>query len=417
MTGPPDTSFSMESPTAERGIGTEPNLASPESLTAHTQPAEAKTDEKPVATDAAHKRPRDDYDEDAAVRELIANMEINDKAPAIAFGLAPPQGWPMNVSVFPRNPITFDYDHEKYQGNFAYRWWVTERVLGLTRKTTYPEWGQELEHRNANHKRIVGFADPEPPFDRTTENMTDWRRRVFLNRQINAKFEADNAKVTPQTSGWTLDPGPEGVPLHEYPRPVPRLPELIPQIAGLLLPNPVMEEESLLYPSSRSWSTEEELRLFPLGLHQVHPGEFIHAPVSPEILFVDRLGVTMKGVSQTPQCTERKEHMFSKCGFVESTGYDFNHASHGITYEDYRRMIAGSIAIIERNGVNLNRAKARAELKQFFYAVSDSLRARGVPVVVKFKSPTSNEHQEPWENHGIFMTHLTLDRKMRRKMG
>jgi hypothetical protein len=422
MIGPPDMPFPLEEPAiepkrkgdtfAQPQVNVEPQINGVPQVNAPIRP---QREENKAAVPLTPQSKVDDYDEDAALEELLANRQADDKAPGVAFGLAPPQNWPINISVFPKMPITFEYDHLKYQQEFSYRWWITERVLGLTRTQTFPAYGEEIKCRMSNRRRVLGFADPPPPIDMTKENMDDWRRRLFWNRQLNAKFEADNAKVTTPTSGWTLNPGAEGPPLGEYPRPVPKLPEMQPQHMGLDLPDPAMELESILYPESRAWSTEEELRRFPLYLSQIHPAEFASPPVSPEILFTDRLGVVMKGVAQTPQCSERREHVFSRRKFVEWLGYDFHHASHGLTYEDYRRMIAGSIAILERNGVSANRPRVREELKQFFYGVSDSLRARGVPVVIKFKSPQANGDMELWESHDIVMSHLPLNRKMRRR--
>jgi hypothetical protein len=355
-----------------------------------------------------HNGPHDD-----AVEQLIADTKLVSEAQVLR--LAPPSNWPINLSTFTRRASTMRFDMDMYQSRASYRWLITERTLGMTKTTTQREYDAEVEGRLQNRRRVLGFANPELPNNRSHESMVKWRACLLYTRRLNAHFQANNAKVTPHTSGWSLNPGEYGVELTEFPvNAIPRLPEMEPAIAGPPIPGGTWEVEGRRYPQSRRWSTMEELVRFPLGLARVQPSEFFHT-TRPEVRFIDRLGVTMNGVEQTTQCTRHSEHPVYKRSFAEWYGYDHDWACHGVTYEDYRRLIAGSLAILEENGRNF--VRAREELKVFFYEATENLRLRGVPIVVKFKAPINSFRPDMWQNYQISVTHLPLEQKMRRKVG
>ncbi|KAI9151910.1 hypothetical protein HJFPF1_09123 [Paramyrothecium foliicola] len=355
-----------------------------------------------------HNGPHDD-----ALERLMADTKLVSEAQISH--LAPPTNWPINLSTFTRCSSTMKFDMDMYQSRAPYRWLVTERALGMTKAATQREYDAELEARLQNRRRVLGFTDPELAHNSNHENIMNWRARILHTRRLNAHFQANNAKVAPHTSGWSLHPGEYGVDLIEIPViAIPRLPEMEPGIAGPPTPSNNWEVEGKRYPQSRRWSTIEELIRFPLGLPRVQPSEFLHS-TRPEVRFIDRLGVTMNGVEQTTQCSRHSEHLIYKRSYAEWYGYDHDWACHGATYEDYRRLLAGSLAIIEANGRNF--ARARGELKAFFYEATENLRQRGVPIVVKFKSPLSGFQPELWQSYSISVTHLPLDQRMRRKVG
>jgi hypothetical protein len=132
---------------------------------------------------------------------------------------------------------------------------------------------------------------------------------------------------------------------------LPKLPEMHTRTAGEVPP----DDSTLLCQTKRfrmssNWTTLEELFRFPLTLRAIHPDEFRHPPPGLEILFTDRFGVTMLGVSQTSPCTHTaSEHDICTRRICALHGYDQLLAAHGITYTDYRSMIAALLHIIYSN--------------------------------------------------------------------
>ncbi|KAH7037052.1 uncharacterized protein B0I36DRAFT_402537 [Microdochium trichocladiopsis] len=103
----------------------------------------------------------------------------------------------------------------------------------------------------------------------------------------------------------------------------------------------------------------------------------------PEMLFTDRFGITMNGLSQTHQCEAVGEHLIYEGHHAEMGGYNARLASHGITYQDYRNFVAGFLAIVQAG--DLWNWFRQQDMKTYCHDVTSNLRARGVPVVIKYK--------------------------------
>ncbi|CAK7228361.1 hypothetical protein SEUCBS140593_006890 [Sporothrix eucalyptigena] len=269
-------------------------------------------------------------------------------------GYAPPPGHPINESALQGTPIPFVYDADRYQREWMYRYMVGERVLGMTQKTDVASWEAEVNHRM---------------------NVES----TWLNAQgVQIK------KGEPRTSGWALNPqtlGPELFARRIHA--VPRLPELHTGTFGEVVWDGTRMFYTSRAPHARNWGTLEELTRFPMLLAKVDPADFARAPTLPEMLFVDRFGVTMRGVAHTQQCTRGAHEVFRR-PLASTLGYEHEWASHGVTYEDYRRLLVGMIEILGRQGEAMNLSGVY-ELGHFFYAASEHLRARGVPVSIKYK--------------------------------
>lgn len=252
-----------------------------------------------------------------------------------------------------------------------------------------------------------------------------------------------------------------GQELEQYPIVVPKLPQERPVGGGAAPPQYGYEMPSLSRPNDRNWATEAELRANPKELQRCDPFEFSYAPRSPEILYTDKIGIQIPGVGGTAQCDSFSEHEIARWSFANWPEYGTQFASHGITYEDFYRMLSGSIEILQRapfevdtfylkqmvgwgivtagiapavnhyahreGGFATGHLKGHRgtgrDLKNFFYDVTSNLRTRGVPVVIKFKQRdgalmakivrTRTAVEENWGRYDIVLRHYPLDLQVR----
>ncbi|WPH04753.1 Hypothetical protein R9X50_00764800 [Acrodontium crateriforme] len=321
-------------------------------------------------------------------------LDENVKTTAQMLALEPPMGAPTNRSYFEVQPIKFAYNAELYQRDFNYRHWIGERALEMTDTTSLEEWKQELDQRYHNRPRMGVIVDPNP---QARYFMGDPQAEAFFgamqrtNHAINNMIQERNNSLEKQSTGWARNPGVVGPALLSGLSPLPKLPEMHTGTAGEAPPDDeyLYLSQTKRFPMARNWTTLEEFFRFPLSLRAVNPSEFRQHDNGPEVLFTDRFGVIMCGVGQTPQCTAENEHDIFTMPISKLQGYDQTLASHGITYEDYRKMILGLLFIIHKSMEGpcgeTNSILTGSVIKKFFEGVSENLRARGSPVVVKYK--------------------------------
>lgn len=71
----------------------------------------------------------------------------------------------------------------------------------------------------------------------------------------------------------------------------------------------------------------------------VQASDFRLPPQQPENRFVDDIGILFPGVSDRQQCTRSEAHFVTSFRLCEPTEYTIVLADHGLTYEDYCRLI------------------------------------------------------------------------------
>ncbi|GAM87661.1 hypothetical protein ANO11243_056880 [Dothideomycetidae sp. 11243] len=348
----------------------------------------------------------DDAQQDIVYLLFELHQEVPPMSDAQNLSLAAPPNWPINKSVFKHMPIPFEYDHDQYNKDIDYRYWVGERVLDTTDQKTLDDYKAEIMSRSKQPRPMI--PEIPQPLHVTYDSTLYYHNVRRMHERMNKIFAEENAAIGPMKTGWVRMPGVLGPKLEWPPNAVWKLPEMHNCIFGDVHPN---NSKALRFPQARNWLTLEELVRFPLHLPRVNPFDFRRI-TSPEMKFTDRFGVTIKGVTDVKQCTQTSEHAIFTYHLFENYGYEEEFAAHGITYEDYHRYIAGSLEIIGRHGVQI--AAAKLELKAFFYEVSENLRARGVPIVIKYKGGENDNLT--YHTQQLIIRHQPLTSKMRRSI-
>jgi len=197
---------------------------------------------------------------------------------------------------------------------------------------------------------------------------------------------------------------------------------------------------------ARQWRAEAGTRDHPDAFPRVDPASFTRPPRTPEILLQTVTGVTIPGVSETRQCGSKTEHEILRFPAHDWARYSTKMSEHGITYEEYVCMIAGFFEITQRApeefdnyefkkilvfaipswGASLILWALNPKMKKgfwgterdvrlFFYAASENLQRRGVPLTIKIKRVSDLYGDELWQNREIVIRHQPPGTQMRKR--
>jgi len=89
----------------------------------------------------------------------------------------------------------------------------------------------------------------------------------------------------------------------------------------------------------------------------VQASDFRLPPQQPEKRFVDDIGILFPGVSDRQQCAQSEAHFVTSFRLCEPTEYTTALADHGLTYEDYRRLITALRDFLNKIWTGVRRKK------------------------------------------------------------